>query len=94
MVKDRLDYEEKLRKPIRPMLCICSDSPPEQFGENANVINIEKDLNLITERIMNFVKEGKASIENCIPVSLMPKLKYKITIRPSTIDICRDILLT
>jgi len=112
-VKDRLDYEEKLGKPIGAVLCICSDSPPEQFGENANVINIEKDLKFIVEHIMNFVKEGKevnnildklagldcgkcgyssclslakaikeekASIENCIPISLMPKLKCKITI--------------
>jgi len=120
IVKDKLEYEESMRKHIEPLLCICSYSPLEAFNENMNVLNIKRDLYTITDRVINFVnnemetinildklagldcgkcgynsclslaravKEGKASIEKCVPIRLKNELKCKIIVNDKEVHI-------
>lgn len=59
MVKNTLEYEEFLRDIVGPVLCACSFSPPGKFCTKMEVLGVERDLDAIVERAIEFVKGEK-----------------------------------
>jgi len=59
MAKNELDYKEYVRDGVGQVLCVCSFSPPSKLGTTMEVLVLEKDLDAVVKKIIEFIEEEK-----------------------------------
>lgn len=59
MAKTESDYKAYVRDSVGRVLCVCSFSPPSKSGTTMEVLGLERDLDAVVERIIDFVEEEK-----------------------------------
>lgn len=59
MVKSELEYKEYQRDIVGRVLCVCSFSPPRTSDAKMEVLGVERDLETIVEKIVDFVEGEK-----------------------------------
>lgn len=88
MAKSKLDYKEFLRDSVGQVLCVCSFSPPSKPDITTEVLDLERDLDAVVKRIIDFVEEEKKTyaILNQLPGLNCRKCGYE-----SCLDLARAI---
>ncbi len=88
MAKNESDYKEYLRDSVGRILCVCSFAPPSKSGTTTEVLRLDRDLDAVAERIIDFVEEEKKTYAI---LNQLPRLDCRKCGYDSCFDLARAI---